>query len=328
VGSKNKTKTTENKTTTVAPPSWTMPGISNVADQVTQAAMGLSSIPAYNGNYTATPDMGLINGAIDAYKGTAASAGNYSALLGGKIGGLQNYDVGSMQDVQPVIKAALSPVYDQLTKVTLPGLRTSAADAGAYSGSRAGSILPALALDDYNKTAGDLATKIGYQNYTDFEDRRLKGAELDQNQLKILPDLINAALATSAAGGDTLAGAAQLGQTAAQAGISNDLAKYNAQFTQPFQGLDLAAALLSQLSGNYGTTNTQGTSTQVQSTGGLGPIVQGLAGVASAAGAFAGAPGGGAGLSSLFKSANPFAGLAGQTTNSLNAINLGLGGAR
>ena len=66
------------------------------------------------------------------------------------------------------------------------------------------------------------------------------------------------------------------------------LDQYNLEY--PFRGLDIATGLLSQLSGNWGTTtkdyNEKTTQTQ---NGGLGEVlkgVAGLAGIAAGAGAF------------------------------------------
>jgi hypothetical protein len=280
VGTKNKTtqKSTSDSTNTVAPPSWTMPGIQNLAGQVTQAASGLSALPKYTGDYVAPVDYGAANAA---YGQAANMAGNLSGHVNDVIG---SYDPTASYDKTGLYAAAMHPLVDQLN-TNLGTIRTSAADAGAYSGSRANAILPAMAMKDFNQQSMDTLSGLSYQDYNNQQNRNLQWDQL-------LPGLIDEALKTSTGAGDIQTQIAQNNNQQTQQGINNNLAKNQAQYTQPFQGMDIASALLSQLSGNYGTQtgHSDGTQTTTQSTGGLGPIVSGLMGVASMA---AGLPMGG-----------------------------------
>lgn len=99
-------------------------------------------------------------------------------------------------------------------------------------------------------------------------------------------------LMTSTAAGDIATNLMQILQSGDQDLIDNALAQFQYGQEAPWQGLDIATALLAQLSGNYGTQNLNGTTTTTQTTSGLGPVLQGLAGLgmmAGSLGAFGGA---------------------------------------
>lgn len=326
MGSKKTTETKSNQTTTVAPPSWTMPGIADASGRVINA---LNSLPGqqYQGDFVAQPNQGLINGAVNAYTGAAAQGQQNAAQLGQLAQGVGalpqittgNYNVGSAYDINPAIQAATAPLFKQLTEGTLPGLRSAAIDSGAYSGDRAMSVLPSQAIQATAENAQNLAAQIGYQNYNDMEQRRLQGYTVDQgNALQAQQlnnafrlqgasaqsDLLNEQMKMLTSGGDLYSAAAGTQQQAQQAGIDNALKQAQYSYMYPFQGLDIASSLLAQLSGNYGTTTSNGTQTQVQSTSGLGNVMQGVLGGASLLGSIpmgGGATLGGNLLSSLFK---------------------------
>lgn len=322
MGSKTtvKNETSSNGTQTVAPPSWTMPGILDAAGKVSAA---ISQLPGqkYTGDFTALPNMADVQAAGDAYRAAVPQAQHFGQMLEQAAGGLNTpYNVGQMADVNPVIQAALAPVTRQLTEQILPGIRSGAVDSGAYSGSRAMQVLPQQALADWSKQAADTSATIGYQNYQDFENRRLAAAGLDTQRLALLPDIANASMGMTTAGGDLITQAAGLDAAARQAIINNNLAKNQYDYMFPFQGLDIGAQLLAQLSGNYGTTtsNMQSSGTQTTKTGGLGSVVQGIAGLAGGAaslfagggplGLAAGVLGGGAGgATQALQAAAPFA---------------------
>jgi len=327
MGTKTKTTSTQQGTQTVAPPSWTMPGISDAAGRVTAA---ISSLPGqkYTGNFNALPNMELTNGAIDAYKGAAGQATAGAGQIEQAITGLNGvapvttgtFAPGAGYDLTGAIGAATAPLFRQLTEGTLPGLRSSAIDSGAYSGDRAMSVLPSAAIQSTAENAQNLGAQFAYQDYQANEARRLAAYQTDQsnalqagtfnntfalNRAQMLPDLLMQQMQLASGAGDLLAGAAGTQQQAEQAIINNDLAKNQYEWQYPFQGLDIASALLSQLSGGYGTTTSNSTGTQTQSTGGAGAIASGLLGAASLA---ASLPTGGAGatlgsslMSKLFK---------------------------
>jgi hypothetical protein len=318
MGTKKKVETKTNETRTVAPPSWTMPGISDVSGRVTTA---LNSLPkaGYAGDFVAQGDAGLTGQSQDAYKTAAGSSMDLSKILQAAAMGLSSmnpvstgtYNPGAAFDINPVVQAATAPIWDQLNKQTMPGIRSSALESGAYSGDRAMSVVPGQVIGEAAEQAQRLAAQIGYQNYNDMEQRRLTGYQTDQgnaldaakfnntmqlNQTNSLPALFDQIIKQQGGAGSLFDVANQLGVQQEQQGINNALAKDQYAYTQPFAGLDIASNLLAQLSGNYGTTNSQGTNTQTTSSSGLGNVMQGVLGAASMIGSM---PMGGPGAATL-----------------------------
>lgn len=278
MGSKSKQKTTSNQTTTAAPPSWTMPGISDAAARVTAALQQLPGTK-YEGQFNALPDFG---GAIDAYGRSATDSREMSDWTRGLV---EDPRIDTRTGLLPAITAAIDPVQKQLLERTLPGIRSSALESGAYSGDRAMTMLPELAIRDANESMQRIAAEMGYRDLQANADREL-------GFMGMLPDLVDTIMRTSAGEGDLLKMAAGLGAEQDQAGINNDLARNQYEWMYPFQGLDIASNLLAQLSGGYGTTTSQGEQTVTQKTGGLGSIASGLLGAASLIGSFPTAGGG------------------------------------
>lgn len=292
-----KTKTTQkiNQTNTNAPPSWTQPGLEQTAGAVTDA-MGQIPSTHYSGQqvaYMSPEELAAIQGA---WGTTAGLAGQYTDWMGQQLGtlttpwdwstdlsGLEAYDIGSMYDVQPVINASLTPVYRQLTEQILPGISSSALDAGAYTSDRAMGVMPMQAITAYSREASDIAAQIGYENYKDYEARRLAaweawnddqlgayGAEtqrgigqqsINTDMLGASSDYITAMLRNSASVGDLLNMSASLGVNNQQASINDLLAQDKYASYAPFMGLDQATQLLTQLSGGWGTQNIDGVTT-------------------------------------------------------------------
>lgn len=321
MGSKQKTTTTSNQTATAAPPSFTLPGLTNVADQVTQAAAGLGAIPAYNGPMVAQPNADMNNAAINAYTGAAGTAGNLAGFAQGQLPSLTaapsfgtsvlptaSFQAGNGGDLDAAIRASIDPVFHALTTQILPGIKSDALASGAYSGDRATAILPQMALHDATGQAENIAAQLGYQGYQANEDRRLQAFEGDQNRFQgnygletarglgtgnlmtdrmaQLPGLIDTIMRMSAGQGDLLSTASGMETAGRQAGINDSLARDAYATSRPFQGLDIASQLLAELSGHYGTTTQNGTQTTVQQTGGLGSIAQGILGAAALASNF------------------------------------------
>lgn len=339
---------------TVAPPTFTAPGLVDVSQQVTDAARGLKDLTPYSGEQIALPNHDLVQQQIDAYQRTGESAGRLSGFINDRLAAAAdpsfntslpgfNYDVGNATDtLNPAIASAIHPVFRQLTENILPGIRSSSLDSGAYSGSRATSVLPTQAIRDSNENAQRIAATLGYEDYQAREARRLSAHQSDQaaqlqgfgldtarqlgsgdlvtQRLAQLPGLSDAVLRLSASQGDLAGQANDVSTGATQAGINNALAKDTYATSRPFAGLDIASSLLAQLSGNYGTQDSVGHSKTVEKTGGLGPIVQGLAGIAALA---AGVPGGAGALGGLFGAgagaagASTGAGAAGRAASSL-----------
>lgn len=315
MGSKKTTKQTSSSTQTNAPPSWTAPGLQEVASRVTA---GLDQIPStgYQGDFIAQPDGALVEQIAKAYQDSAALA----AQMGGKVN-LAGYDMGANAQTSGVIDAALHPVMRNLTENILPSIRSSSLDSGAYSGSRAMTTLPGQAIRDTNEAGQRLAAEISYKDYQDRENRRLQAYGIDQGNM---PALMDTVMRMSASEGDLLAQAMGIKQAAGQNFIDNNLARDNYDLAQPFRGLDIATALLSQLSGNYGTQTGQSQSKTVEKTGGLGSVVQGLAGIA---GMVAGGMSGLGGVGGLLGSAASAAASPVMNPAALTRAFSGLGGA-
>lgn len=316
MSSKKKTTQTTNQTSTSAPPSWTAGGLEATSGMV-QSALGQIPTSHYSGQqvaYMSPEEQAAIQ---SAWGDTAALAGGYTDWMGERLPTLSDmwdwqsqlptasFDMGSLQDVEPVIQAALNPVYRQLTEQILPGISNSSLQADAYSGDRAMGVLPTTALQNYSREAGDIATMIGYQNYQDYEARRLDAWQSDQDrllagygletqrglgqnasqqqQMAAEADYINSILKNSASVGDLLNMSSQLGVTNQQAMINDALAKDKYASYSPFMGLDQAAQLLALLSGDYGTQTMQGKSVTKEKTGGVGEWVKGAVGLGSLA---------------------------------------------
>jgi hypothetical protein len=224
-----------------------------------------------------------------------------------------SYSLAPKQDLNGAIAAAIDPVKRQLMEQILPGMTSSALDAGAYSGDRAMKVLPGQALQQFGDTAGNIAAQLGYEDYQNYENRRLAAYQaqtaaaqqnygledarhaLDLQQVSMLPDYVNSILHTQGAQGDLLSMAAQLEQQNRQSGIQNAVGMDQYASQAPFMGLDTASQLLAMLSGHYGTTNMNGTSTTTTTQSQpLGmQILQGALGAASLA---MGNPGGLSGI--------------------------------
>lgn len=316
MGTKKTTKQTSNQTTTAAPPSWTMPGIQDVSGRVMNA---LNSLPGtkYTGDFFALPDSNMVSQAQQMYNGAAQTSQDLAGYVkqnlptvgqpinyGGPNLPTGSYNIGSGQDLNPAIEAATRPIYRQLTEQALPGIRSSADAAGAGSNTRVG-VLQAQALRDWQTQASDIAAEMAYKDYNDREARRLQAYGIDTNaalegfglatnrglgeaglnldRAKALPELTDSIMRLALSGGDILMQSDATRQAAEQARINNELARNQYEWQYPFQGLDVATQLLSQLSGNWGTTTSQGESKTVEKTGGLGAVAQGIMGAASLA---------------------------------------------
>lgn len=343
--SKTTQKTVQDQTQTAAPPSWTAPGLIDAASMVTQ---GLQQIPTthYSGPMVATMDPAALQNIMSAWNATAANAGGLAATMQGRVGDLANpyayqtqlpdtsYSLAPRQELDNVIAASIDPVRRQLMEQILPSMTSSALASGAYSGDRAMSVLPGQALQQFGETAGDIAARLGYEDYQNYENRRLQAYgmqtqaaqgnyaledarhELDLRQLSMLPDYVNAILHTQGAQGDLLSMAAQLEQAQRQAAIQDAVGRDQYASQAPFMGLDTASQLLAMLSGRYGTTDMHGnsttTTTQSQPIGmqllqgalGVGSMIAGMPGGLGALGIGGGAAAAAspaAGAASLFK---------------------------
>lgn len=310
MGSKttNKTQTSSNQTQTAAPPSWAQPTMEQLAQQIMSGVGAVQAVPQYTGDFVAQPgalQLGVPGGYTDAAQMALSlipqaqqALGQSSVMPTYDVTGamlqpaLQSYASTNPAGMTAAVNAAINPVYRQLTEQVLPSLQSSAAEAGAYGGSRALTALPAQALRDFSGEAGNIAAMLNYQDYTDTANRVLQAynestsrglgeGDLLTQRLSLTPDLLDSIMRLSGGSAELNAQAAAMDTANQQAAIDNALQKYQYQVTQPFMGYDIATQLISQLAGNYGTTTSTGTSnsTQTQSTGGLAPILGGALGL-------------------------------------------------
>lgn len=326
-GGKTTQKTKYNNTQTTAPPAWTAPGLDQAAGMVTA---GLDQIPTehYSGPQVAymTPDqLAAIQGA---WGGTAANADSLAGWMQGMLPtlqqgpqfnysgapGISTYNMGSLHDMDPVINAAIDPVRRQLMEQILPSQQSSALESGAYSGDRAMRVMPLDAIDRATESMQRIAAGLGYENYNNFENRRLQAYQTDQgnilqaygldterglgtandnlNRMSLIPSYVNDILRTQGSSGDLLRMAAELGVNRDQAMITDATQRDMYASQAPFMGLDTASQLLAALSGSYGTQTGSGNqTTTTKKSMGLGDALGAAAGIASMAMGFPGVAG-------------------------------------
>lgn len=327
MSSKKKSKSSFNQTSTSAPPAWTQGGLTQAGSMV-QNALGQIPQQHYAGqqvSYLNPTDLANIQ---QAWGNTADLAGEYTGYLQGMLPQLTaspqfstglptgDFDMGNrFEGLDATIQAATHPVMQQLMEQILPGIKSSALDAGAYSGDRAMIVAPQAAIADATDAMGRTAAQLAYQDYQDFENRRLSAwqgdratqlgaynadtqrqlglADNNQSMLSTLPAYIQSMLKTSSSQGDLLNMAAQLGVTNQQQQINDAIARDKYASYSPFMGLDTATQLLTALSGNWGTQTASGKSKTTESSGGLGSAIQGALGLGTA---LMGFPGVGAAL--------------------------------
>lgn len=308
MGTKNKTTNTSSGTQTVAPPSWALPQMQEIASGIMNGLNTIKTIPAYTGDIVAQPNA-LTQSVPQAYLDAASVARSLvpqaqgaldasgqmpTFALGGNVlqAAANSYGSTNPGGMTAAVNAAIDPVYKQLTQSILPSLQSSGIESGAYGGSRALVTLPGQALSDFSHEAGNIAATLNYQDYADTANRALQAYSADTTRglgaadvltqrLGLTPDLLNAVMRMSGGAADLTNQAATIDQQNRQAVLDNNMQRYQYQMTQPFNGYDIATQLISQLAGNYGTTTAQGTTTQTQKTGGLGPVLGGIFGLGS-----------------------------------------------
>lgn len=305
MGSKTTNKTVSDQTQTAAPPSWAQPTMEQLAQQIMSGVGAVQAVPHYTGDFVAQP--GALQNAVPggyldaaalarslvapaqqalASSTTAPTFGVTDAQLQPALQGFAATNPGGMD---AAVRAAIDPVYKQLTESILPSLQSAGIESGAYGGSRAMTTLPELALRDFDTQAGNIASQLRYTDYNDTANRVLQGygesttrglgaADVLTQRLGLTPDLLDAIMRMSGGAAELQAQGAAADTANRQSSIDNALQQYQYQIQQPFMGYDVATQLISQLAGNYGTTTSHGTSTQTQSTGGLAPIIGGVIG--------------------------------------------------
>lgn len=322
---KSKTVVQNSEQQTNTPPSWAQPGLEELGARVTSIIPTIPG-PMYTGDFLAQPSayetqmpeqynqlsqfiQGMVPtamGAMDA----ATTPVNFNMTGSPQPGQFSGYDASA---IQPVIQAAIAPAYRQLTEQILPSLQSSGMESGAYSSDRALRTLPGMALDAWGRNAQEIGTGVAYQDFSDYQNRMLQAYGLDtqrglgeadvlSNRLSLFPGLMDQVLKTQSGVTDAQAAAAAYDRQLRQSEIDNNLAKFDYGIKYPFQGLDVAAALLGNLATPWGTRTTNGTQTTSQGGGGFGQLLQAGMGLGMAA---LGMPGGLGSIGGLFKSQMP-----------------------
>lgn len=339
MGGKKTTTNTYSGQQTAAPPSWTMPGITDASAKVTQALQSLPAAP-YTGNFVAQRDPAETAKIQGLYGSVQNQASGMQDFLTGQLptitqaptfatsaNGTGMWNAPDPHNLDAAIGAAIHPVMQQLMTQVLPSIKSSALESGAYTGDRAMGVMPTQAIDNANEASQRIAATLGYEDYQARTNRDLQAFEAQQqreqqaygldtnrqlgvadlltSRLGMLPQYTQSIMQMAASQPDLAKMASDLGLMDQQAGIDNALQRYNFDIQQPFMGLDIASELLARLSGSYGTQTSSGTSKTVEKTGGLGNVVQGALGLASMA---AGFPGLGGALGGLAGAAAPVAG--------------------
>jgi hypothetical protein len=311
-----------------------------LANQIMSGVNTVQGLPTYTGDFVAQPgDLQLaVPGAYDAAAELARSlvpqaqaafsqaftAPTFTMTPDQLIAATQSFGATNPEGMVGAVNAAIDPVYKQLTQQILPSMRSSGIESGAYGGSRAMTTLPQLALQDYDKNAANIAATMTYQDYVDSANRMLTAYSADTqrglgtanvltDRLGLTPDMLDSIMRLSGGAAELQAQGAGLDTLNQQAIIDNLLQQYQYKVQQPFKGYDIATDLISRLANGYGTTTSQGSSTQTQKTGGLAPILGGVLGAGM--GLLSMPMGGGASLggslvSSLFGNKSGGAGLA------------------
>ena len=339
MGSKKKSKTKTNQTTTQKPLDIVMPGFGQIASGVSQGLNDIQGVE-YTGDFIAQP--GDWQTAMPGHWQNAANTVGGLIPMGQEMlnmgmqmptfgdspllaSGMQSFAGTNPEGMQGAVNAAIHPYMQQLTQNVLPGLQSAGIESGAYGGSRGQQTLPLMAIQDAGETAQRVAAALSYEDFQSQQDRILQGYGLSTDRglgeasaltsrMGVTPGMMDA-IARAAGGQAEMFGNAATSDLAnRQMSIDNALKQFQYDMTRPFMGYDVAQNILSGLTSGYGTTNQQGTSTTTEKTGGLGSVVAGLGGLAAG---IAGFPGAGGMLSSIFGGKPLFSGGSTYYDNSL-----------
>ena len=188
----------------------------------------------------------------------------------------------SNEHLGEAIKANINPLLKHYQDTLLPQLSSAAIDKGAYGGGRA-QKLNAMALDDFNSQASDIAAKMLYQNeatgqaqmFQDLQARRgarQTGMQQELTATNMVPQLRSASeqLGLDTANIYSNIGATQRAFT--DAGIAAEMQKYAEMQESPFAGLGTYSGLI-------GSSYIPGTgATSVPSAGKFGNFASGALG--------------------------------------------------
>lgn len=274
-GSKDQTQTTEVKLT---------------PEQQRLAASGTNLIEQFAQNPLTSPDFATVAGfdplqisgqeqALAAASGGQTDIANIGAQLAQFLSG-DVLDPATNPALQSTIDASVRPIFQNLTEQVLPNIRSEAAIAQPFGGSRQG-IAEGLASRGASQAAGDVASKIAFGGF----ERGLSSLE---KNLALLPQTSALQLTP----GLTTSGVGDVRQAQEQREISDAAQRFNfEQLAGLLQGKELIAAA-SGLPGGSATTTA--------SVPQVDPLLQLLGLGATAAGTFFGGPAGGAAAGTAF----------------------------
>lgn len=312
---KQRSTTTTNQTQTATPWGPALPGLTNLANMTNMAVGQAQAVPHYQGDFLALPGAAqqavmpalqnsadlagsLIDPALNAANNLNWQMPTFSGP--GIEAGTQTFGSYDASQVAPVVEAAIQPYLRQLTEQVLPGLQSAGIESGAYSNDRALAVLPQQALRDTSRMAAEVGGGIAFQDFLQNQARQqqafqmatqrgLGEADVLSQRLGMSPALLDTVMRMSTGQADLTRQAADWDTAMRQTDINNALARDTYNVQAPFRGLDMAANIFSTFS-PYASQNMTGRSstTQTQSGGLAGQILQGALGVAGMVGGFPG----------------------------------------
>lgn len=182
----------------------------------------------------------------------------------GKLGQTAFTGIGDGSQAEATIQAAINPVKKQLQMELLPQMSSAAINAGAYGGS-ALEKLQARAADQYMQTAGDISTKLLYDDYTkrrqmsydDFNairNNELTAAGLEQSGANLVPALSKSAVDLALLPSSIYSSIGETERALNQLGIDNELKKFEFGTQSPYAYLQPYAQLVTGTGSGFSTT--------------------------------------------------------------------------
>jgi len=212
-----------------------MPGVTSFAASVPKQYPG-STIAGFDPSQVAGQEEALrASGRQNALAGLGS--GTTAEWLNSRALDVQNDPI-----VQGSIDAATRPLYENLERKALPGIRDSAERTNNFGSSRQG-IAEGLAIGETGKAAGDVGSKIASDAYATKVNAQLKA-------LGLLPQT----QATQPVGAYTESGVGDVRQGMTQSLLSENVNKYMYDQLAPFLQSKEIMAMLSGIPGGSTTT--------------------------------------------------------------------------
>lgn len=253
-----------------------MPGVTKYAAQTPQRYQG-STVAGFDPSQVAGQEGALGSADVQTQLGRGGAGTTLDWLDPSKL------DVSSSPVVQQNVKAATDPIWQNLSRVALPGVRDSAERSGNFGSSRQG-IAEAGAIEGAARAAGQAAAPIVSAAYNTNVDAQLKA-------LGLLPQTTS----TQTVGDYTTSNVGDVRQAMEQAKINEAVGNFNWDQMAPYLQSKDIMSLLTGLPGGS-TTTVASTPQQNRLTSSLGGAASGAAlgsalfpGVGTAAGAGIGA---------------------------------------